>query len=178
MTEQVKMSPPRAAFAGFVGGYVMALAGYWIEAVLGVSELDLAHAGLRYVSGGKSGWWIVGILFHFIDSVLLGLLYAAVVDRWMRRITRPLGPFFGNVASGIVYASVVWLVLAMLIAMPFMGGGVFGRRTGSARPAVASYFLHLVFGSLLGFIYGWPQIASGLAKGEPHFTRTLSDRTR
>lgn len=71
----------RAAFAGFVGGYVMALAGYWLEAVLGVSDLDLAHSSLRYVSGGKQGWWVVGIIFHLIDSILLGLLYAAVFYR-------------------------------------------------------------------------------------------------
>lgn len=45
----------RAAFGGITGGYLMALAGYWLESVLGISELDFAHAGLRYVSGGKQG---------------------------------------------------------------------------------------------------------------------------
>ena len=144
----------RAAFAGFAAGYVMALAGYWIEAVLGVSDLDLAHAGLRYVSGERQGWWIVGILFHLIDSVLFGLLYAAVVHRRLRGLERHLGPFWGSLAAGMAFATGIWLFLAMLIAMPFMGAGVFAKNTGSARPAVASLGLHLIFGSLLGFIYG------------------------
>src|SRR5947209_7733987 len=90
----------RAAVAGFVGGYVMLLAGYWSEAVLGISNLNFAHAGLRYVSGGRQGWWIVGILFHFIDSVLLGLLFATTFYRRFARLTKPLGPFWGSVALG------------------------------------------------------------------------------
>lgn len=146
--------PARAAFAGFTGGYVMALAGYWLEAVLGVSELDFAHAGLRYVSGGKQGWWIVGIIFHLIDSVLLGLLYAAVAYPRLRWPSKTLGRFWGNLAAGVSFATGVWLVLAMLIAMPFMGAGAFGRKTGSYRAALASLSLHVVYGSLLGFIYG------------------------
>jgi hypothetical protein len=162
MTESTGFSLPRASFAGFVGGYLMALAGYWIEAVLGVSELDFAHAGLRYVSGGRSGWWVLGIIFHFIDSALLGVLYAAVAYPRLCRLTRPLGRFWGNIASGVAFASAVWLVLSMLIAMPFMGAGIFARRTSSPRPAIASLFLHVVFGSLLGFIYGWPKISEVL----------------
>lgn len=147
---------PRAAFAGFTAGYAMALAGYWIEAVLGISELDFAHAGLRYVSGGKSGWWIIGIVFHLIDSVLLGLLFATKVYPRLRWLNGAVGRFWGSLASGVAFALAVWLVLAMLIAMPFMGAGVFGWRTGSRRPALASLALHALFGSLLGVIYGEP----------------------
>lgn len=147
----------RAGFAGFTGGYVMALAGYWIEAVLGISELDFAHAGLRYVAGGKAGWWIVGILFHLIDSVLLGLLYARVVHRRLAWLTQSLGRFWGSIASGVAFATGVWLVLAMLIAMPFMGAGIFARKTGSARPALAALALHILYGSLLGLIYENPE---------------------
>lgn len=56
--------------------------------------------------------------------------------------------------SGVIFALGVWVFLAMLVAMPFMGAGVFGRKTGSARPALANFSLHVIFGSLLGFIYG------------------------
>ena len=120
----------RAGVAGLAAGYAMALSGYWLQAVLGVSELDFAHAGLRYVSGAKPGWWIVGIVFHLIDSVLLGLLYARVVYRPLDWLVKAFGRFWGNLASGIAYATAVWLVLAMLIAMPFMGAGIFARKTG------------------------------------------------
>lgn len=144
----------RGAFGGFVGGYVMALAGYWLEAVFGVSELAFAHNALRYVSGGKQGWWIVGIIFHLIDSALLGLLYATRIYPALRWLPKRHGQVRGNVAAGLTFATGVWLVMAMLIAMPFMGAGVFGRRTGSLRPALASLSLHVIFGAFLGYIYG------------------------
>jgi hypothetical protein len=145
----------RASLAGFVGGYVMLLAGYWVQAVLGVSELDFAIAGLRYVSGGRQGGWFVGIIFHFIDSILLGLLFAALVYRRSRYLRRSYGPFWGSVVAGIAFAIGVWLILAMLIALPFMGAGPFGWKNGSPRPALASLGMHVIFGSLLGAITGY-----------------------
>jgi hypothetical protein len=155
-SDRVRLS--RAGLAGFVGGYVMLLAGYWLEAVFGISELDFAQAGVRYASGNRQGWWLVGIIFHIVDSVLLGLLYAVVVDRHQRHLPRSLGPFWGSVGAGIAFAFVVWLVLSMLIAMPFMGSGPFAWKTGSPRPAVASLGQHVIFGSVLGAIHGWRDV--------------------
>src|SRR5258708_26372524 len=134
----------RATLAGFVGGYVMLLAGYWVEAVLGVSELNYAVAGLSYVSGGRQGGWIVGIIFHFIDSILLGLLFATVVYRRSRSLRRSFGPFWGRVVAGIAFGIGVWLILAMLIALPFMGSGPFVWKTGSPRPRLARLALRVV----------------------------------
>jgi hypothetical protein len=148
------LSVGRATLAGFVGGYVMLLASYWLEAIFGVSELNFAIAGLRYVAGGRQGWWLVGIIFHLIDSMLLGLLFAAVIYRRSRRLRREFGPFWGTVVAGIAFAVGVWLILAMLLAMPFMGSGPFAWKTGSPRPAVASLAVHVIFGSLLGAISG------------------------
>lgn len=155
----IKERPPltastlaRGGFAGFVGGYFMMLAGYWLEAVFGLSELDFAHSSLRFVAGGKQGWWVMGTIFHLIDSVLLGLLYLVVVRPRLAFYSRFFGPFFGNAARGITFALGVWTGMAMLVAMPFMGAGVFGRKTGSPRPALASLALHLLFGTLVGLI--------------------------
>jgi hypothetical protein len=143
----------RGMLGGFAGGYLMALAGYWLESVFGVSELDIAHAGLRYVSGGRQGWWIIGIFFHLVDSILLGLLYETAFYRPLYGVFRPLGAVWGNVAAGVAFGSAVWLSVAMLVAMPFMGAGPFGRKTGSARPAIASLAVHFVFGTVLGIVY-------------------------
>lgn len=142
----------RGGLAGFVGGYVMMLAGYWLEAVFGLSELDFAHSSLRFVAGGKQGWWVMGTIFHLIDSIILGLLYMTIVRRRLAFFPKLFGPFFGNIARGATFALGVWLVMAMLIGMPFMGAGIFGRKTGSPRPALASLSLHLLFGTLVGLI--------------------------
>ena len=145
----------RAALAGFAGGYIMLIGGYWMEDVFGLSNLDFAYVGLRYASGGKPGWWVIGIVFHFIDSILLGLLFAAVVVRRMNRLTKSYGPFWGSVAAGLAFGAVIWLVLAMLIAGPFTGSGPFYWRSGSASPALSSLAIHGVFGVVLGAIYGY-----------------------
>lgn len=137
-----------AAFAGFTGGYVMALAAYWLEGVFGIPRLDFGHTGIKYIGGEKPGWWAVGILFHLVDSVLLGLLYAVTVYPRIAHGSIPVG-----IVAGAAYGVALWLVLAMLILMPLMGSGPFGLRTGSLKPAAASLVLHLLFGAILGGIY-------------------------
>lgn len=138
-----------AALAGFAAGYVMALGAYWLEGIFGIPRMDFGHTGMKYVGGEKPGFWAVGILFHLVDSVLLALLYAvAVYPKLAER-----GSIVAGAIWGTGYGVLLWLVLAMLIVMPLMGSGPFGARTGSARPAVASLVLHLVYGALLGGIY-------------------------
>lgn len=142
-----------AALGGFTAGYLMALGAFWLEAVFGFVRLDFGITGMRYVGGEKPGFWVIGILFHLIDAVLVGLAYAAFAWPLLRKLGLPLGTLGGDLLGGMLYAVVVWLLLAMLIAMPLMGEGVFGYQTKSAQLALLSLGLHLLFGALLGIIY-------------------------
>ncbi|MBI3979638.1 MAG: hypothetical protein HY331_15770 [Chloroflexi bacterium] len=142
-----------AALAGFTAGYVMALGAYWLETVWGMVRLDFGHTGMRYVGGEQPGWWVVGIVFHLIDSVLLGLAYGAFAWPFLPLLGMPTRTVWGDILGGVLYGGVVWLGLAMLIAMPMMGQGVFGYQTRSPRLAVLSLGLHILFGALLGLIY-------------------------
>ncbi|TAK35592.1 MAG: hypothetical protein EPO21_05655 [Chloroflexota bacterium] len=142
-----------AALAGFAAGYLMALGAFWMETIFGVARLDFGHTGMKYVGGEKPGWWAVGITFHLIDSILLGLAYAAFVWPFLPVVGIPIRTFWGDVLGGLLFGVVVWFALAMLIAMPMMGEGVFGRQTRSARLAVLSLGLHVLFGALLGLVY-------------------------
>lgn len=142
-----------AALAGFAAGYVMALGAFWLEAVFGFVRLDFGITGMRYVGGERPGFWIIGILFHLIDSVLVALAYAAFAWPALRKLGIPFGTLGGNILGGTLYAVVVWAVLAMLIAMPMMGEGVFGYQTKSTRLPLLSLGLHLIYGALLGLIY-------------------------
>jgi hypothetical protein len=137
-----------AALAGFAAGYVMALGAYWGEGLFGLPRLDFGHTGIKYLGGEKPGFWIVGILFHLVDSVLLGLLYAVAVYPNIEQGSIPAGA-----VAGLAYGGVLWLVLAMLIVMPLMGSGPFAIRTRSWKPAAASLVLHLAFGAILGGVY-------------------------
>lgn len=138
-----------AALAGFAAGYVMALGAYWLEGIFGLPRLDFGHTGIKYLGGEKPGFWVVGIAFHLVDSILLALLYAVAVY--------PKLPVQGSIAvgalAGLAYGVVLWALLAMLIVMPLMGSGPFGMRSGSWKPAAASLVLHLVFGAILGGVY-------------------------
>lgn len=68
----------RAALAGFASGFVTALGACWMEMVLSVVRLDFGHTGMRYVGGERQSSWLAGIFFHLVDSILLGLAYAAL----------------------------------------------------------------------------------------------------
>lgn len=137
-----------AALAGFAAGYVMALGAYWLEGLFGIPRLDFGHTGIKYLGGEKAGFWIVGILFHLVDSILLALLYAVTVYPHVAHGVIPVG-----IVAGMAYGVALWLVIAMLIVMPLMGSGPFGSRTGSWKPAGASLVLHLVYGAILGGVY-------------------------
>jgi hypothetical protein len=137
-----------AALSGFAAGYVMGLGATWLEGVFGIPRLDFGHTGYRYVGGEKPGAWAVGIVFHQVDSVLLGLLYAVAV---YPRIAH--GSIAAGLIAGIAYGVVLWIVLAMLIVMPLMGSGPFGSRTGSWKPAAATLVIHLAYGAILGATY-------------------------
>ena len=139
---------PWAALAGFAAGYVMALGGYWLEGVFGIPRLDFGLTGFKYVGGEKPGAWLVGIVFHLVDSVLLAFLYAAAI---YPRIAH--GVIAAGLVAGLAFGVVLWVVLAMLVVMPLMGSGAFARRTGSWKPAAASLLLHLAYGAILGAVY-------------------------
>lgn len=142
-----------AVLAGFIAGYVMALAALWGEGLFGLPRIDFGHTGVVYLAGEKAGWWVVGIVFHLIDSMLLGLLYAAAVYPSFPWLGVPQGAVVPGAAVGMVYGVAIWAVLAMTVVTTLMGSGPFAWRTGSPRPALASLALHLIYGAILGGVY-------------------------
>jgi uncharacterized membrane protein YagU involved in acid resistance len=76
--------------------------------------------------------------------VLLALLYAALFHR--RLPGSPIG-------RGLIYGFLVF-VLAQVLFMPLVGGGLFSR--GDGQLLTGSLLGHLVYGGLVGWIYGAP----------------------
>ncbi|MFN0074084.1 MAG: hypothetical protein ACKVVP_21605 [Chloroflexota bacterium] len=139
-----------ACFGGVVGAYVQAMAGYWLEGFRGLPRFDIAESGKRYLGGEKPGWWVVGIVFHLANGALLGMLYAATIKplamTWLG-----VGVLDG-VAGGLIYGSLVWLVLMNFFVFPLSGAGLFGVNTGSFRLSTVTLLLHLAYGAVLGAI--------------------------
>lgn len=104
------------------------------------SSLGLASAHLAI--GPALGW-----VLHFVIGMLLALVYAAAFDR------RLPGP---ALARGLIYGALVFVV-AQLVFMPLVGGGVFSH--GDVELLAGSLLGHLVYGGLTGWIYGEAEVA-------------------
>jgi hypothetical protein len=141
-----------AALAGIIAGYVMFVANGWLQSVVGLTGFDFGQAGLLYVGGNVPGARAIGILFHLINSILFGLLYALAAYPLVERLAVGGGPILAGIVGGTVYGVAIWLG-AMLIAAPLVGLGIFGRKTCSATPALLALGLHLIFGLILGLVY-------------------------
>jgi hypothetical protein len=139
-----------ACFGGVVGAYVQAIAGYWLEGFRGLPRFDIAETGKRYLGGEKTGWWVVGITFHLANGALLGLLYSAtlkpIVVVWLG------SGVLAGVFGGLLFGSLVWLILMNLVVFPLSGAGMFGIKAGTSRLSLVTFILHLAFGAVLGSI--------------------------
>ena len=57
-----------------------------------------------------------------------------------------------NLAKGISFGIAAWVVM-MIVVMPMTGAGYFGLNIGMRAPAM-TLMLHLIYGAVLGFVYG------------------------
>jgi uncharacterized membrane protein YagU involved in acid resistance len=83
---------------------------------------------------------LLGWMGHLMIGIILAVIYAALAPRIP-------GPF---PLRGALYGIAPWL-LAQLVVMPMMGMPVF---SGSMPMAMGSLIGHLVYGAVLGAIYG------------------------
>jgi hypothetical protein len=132
------------ALAGLVSGYVMAIAGLWAGQVPGLVAIDISDYGRRYMVSDRTSAWLLGFASHLINSVLLVLLWACLIEPnldW----PRPL--------EGLLWGEVLAFTLAGSFVAPLSGLGLFGRKTGSPRYALTIVVLHAIWGLLVGIVY-------------------------
>lgn len=130
----------KAIVAGLVGTAVLSAMGLWVAPMMGLPQGNPA-AMLAAQMGDNM---MVGWLAHFMIGSLLAVLYAMVA----RSIP---GPF---AVRGMLFSLAPWLV-AMVVMMPMMGMPMFG---GEAPVAIVSLIGHLVYGAVVGAIYGNPNV--------------------
>ena len=91
------------------------------------------------------GWGI-----HLFHSIVLGLVFAAVVE--LGGLGERLDTPFTIATAGLVYGVVLWVVLASFVMPAWVGA-----TTGMAPPVpdwnVESLMGHAVYGVLLGVVY-------------------------
>ena len=129
----------RAIVGGLVGTLAMTAVGLWIAPLMGLPPMNPADM----LGGAMGGNMVLGWSGHLMIGLVLALIYAMVAP-WLP------GP---PPVRGALYGLAPW-ILAMVAVMPMMGMPVFG---GAAEPAIGSLVGHLVYGAILGGIYGDPR---------------------
>ena len=129
-----------AILGGLVGTAVMTIMLYMVAPMMGV-RMDIA-ASLGQMLGGS---WTLGMVMHFINgSIIFSLLYALLLYRVL-----PGGP----VGKGTAWGVALWLI-AQLMVVPMMGGGIDSSKMGGMMAAVGSLVNHILYGAFLGWIAG------------------------
>jgi hypothetical protein len=107
-----------------------------VDAIEMLRQLGAEHFGLPE---SPVAAWTVHLA---IGVVLWGLVFAHTYETW------PGAPAM----KGAVFAIMIWLLM-MSMFMPMVGAGFFATNIGPAA-AVATLVLHLVFGVVLGGVFG------------------------
>lgn len=126
----------KAILAGFIGTAVMTMVGLWVAPMMGIPPMNPAEM----LAGQMGGSSVLGWIAHFTVGSILAIIYATVAPRlfgapWVR---------------GAAYGIAPWL-MAQLVVMPMMGMPVF---SGSTALALGSLVGHLVYGAVIGGVYG------------------------
>ncbi len=126
----------RAVIGGLIGTAVMTMVGLFGAPMMGIPPMNPAVM----LAGAMGGSLILGWGGHLMIGVVLALGYAQVGS------ILP-GP---GVARGATYSIAPYL-MAQLVVMPMMGMPLF---SGSVTMAMGSLMGHIVYGAVLGGIYG------------------------
>lgn len=132
----MKINWGKAILAGLIGTAVMTLVGVWVAPMMGIPPMNPAEM-LAMPMGGSV---VLGWMGHFMIGSVLAIIYALIAPRLR-------GPSW---ARGALYGVAPWL-MAQLIVIPMMGMPVF---SGSVAMAMGSLIGHLVYGAIVGGMYG------------------------
>lgn len=143
----MKIKTGRAIAAGLIGTLVMTAMGVWVAPLMGMPAMNPAEM----LAGPMGGSLALGWVAHLMIGTILALIYAAVAP-WL-----PGAP----AVRGALYSIAPFLV-AQIVVMPMMGMGLF---SGSAVMAFGSFVGHLVYGAVVGAIYGPVPARSAASSG-------------
>lgn len=133
----------RSILAGLVGTAVMTML-MLAAPLMGMPKMPIGEMlGSFLHIGAVAGWGV-----HVLIGLTLALMYAAVAAAVL-----PGAPAL----RGAIYGFGVFLV-AQIVVTPMMGGGVFSG--GDVRMIMGSLVGHLIYGGLVGAIYGWNRSSS------------------
>lgn len=138
------MDTRRAAAAGAIAtGVLTAL--WLVEPSIGLPRIaigqllsTLMSVSVAHLPVGAAGGWLI----HLCVGMLLAIIYA-----WIFVTRLPGSPSVRGAAYGVIV-----FVVAQVVFMPLVGSGVFSN--GDLELIAGSLFGHVLFGVVIGWIYG------------------------
>jgi uncharacterized membrane protein YagU involved in acid resistance len=144
----------KAIVAGFVATVVLSAMMLMKQSLGLMPELD-PIAMLTSMAGANSP--AVGWIAHFVIGIIFWGVGFAIVSPYLP------GAYW---LRGMIFATGAWLMM-MVVVMPMAGAGPFGLDLSMMTP-VATLILHVVFGVVLGGIYGLLGAEKESIAGYPH----------
>ncbi|MGE0161294.1 MAG: DUF6789 family protein [Gemmatimonadales bacterium] len=132
----MKIDFGRATLAGVIGTAVMTVIGLYGAPLMGLPAMNPAEM----LAGAMGGNLVIGWVAHFMIGIILAVGYAVVA-----------GAVPGPAALGGALYGLAPFLLAQVAVMPMMGMPLF---SGSVSMALGSLVGHLVYGGIVGAVYG------------------------
>jgi uncharacterized membrane protein YagU involved in acid resistance len=130
----------RGIIAGFIATVVLSAMMVMKNSMGLMPELD-PIAMITAVAGASSP--AIGWISHFVIGTIFWGVGFTIMSSYLP------GPYW---LRGAIFAMGAWLMM-MIVVMPMGGAGMFGLGLGIMTPA-AALVLHVVFGLVLGGVYG------------------------
>jgi uncharacterized membrane protein YagU involved in acid resistance len=138
------MNLSRAAVAGLLGTAAMT-ALLLVEPSIGLPKIAMGQVlstSLGLTTAHLSIGPALGWALHFLIGMTLAVIYAAAFERRLPGTA---------VVRGLTYGTLVFVV-AQVVFMPLVGGGIFSR--GDSELLAGSLLGHLLYGGVVGWTYG------------------------
>ena len=132
----MRINTGRAVVAGVTGALVMTTVGLWAAPMMGITRMNPADMLAQQMGGNTALGWAG----HLMIGTILALSYAAI----SRRLPGP------HAIRGAIF-SLLPFFMAQLLVMPMMGLPLF---SGSLPLALGSLIGHVIYGLVIGAVYG------------------------
>jgi hypothetical protein len=134
---------PRAVLGGLAGTAAMTAMMYLVAPMMGL------HIHIAAMLGSTlGGSWAAGMMMHIVNGALI---FPTIYDYTLYE-RLPGSPAM----KGTMWGVALWL-MAQIVVMPMMGGGLFSSNMGGLMAAMGSLVGHVLYGSVLGIIASVPE---------------------
>lgn len=152
----------RAIGAGIIGGIIV-VAAIGVAGWITRANADLCRLGGVILTGRMdAAGWLAGAVAQLVIAIIAAIIYAAIFE-W---VTRRAGPLIG-LSIAVPHVIVAWLAIGFVPAWRLIDAGIGppGAFMEYRGPWVLVTFVlaHLVFGALVGKLYGRAQHAPATA---------------